>query len=51
MSAKFPSWTEPAVWAFVVGAVVSWAVLDHGLGWMSPATAAELATRKAQEDR
>jgi len=49
MSAKFPSWTEPAVWAFVVGAVVSWAVLDHGLGWMSPATAAELATRKAQD--
>ncbi|KKW40068.1 MAG: hypothetical protein UY89_C0006G0004 [Parcubacteria group bacterium GW2011_GWA1_54_9] len=47
-SLKFPTWTEPAAYSFVVGAVVWWIALSY-FGWVSAGTAREMATQKAQE--
>jgi len=47
-SLKFPAWTEPAVYSFVIGAVVWWIALSY-FGWVSAGTAKEMAVQKAQE--
>src|SRR3989338_7443353 len=47
-SLKFPAWTEPAVYSFVIGAVVWWIALSY-FGWVSAGTAKEMAAQKAQE--
>jgi len=49
MSMKMPSWTEPVVWALVIGALGWWLILAYGFGWMSAGTAAKITTQKAQD--
>jgi len=46
---KMPSWTEPAIWALVIGALGWWLILAYGFGWVSAGTAAKIATKKAQD--
>ena len=49
MAMKLPAWTEPAVWAFVIGALGWWLVLAFGLGWMSAGAATKMSTHKAHD--
>lgn len=49
MSMKMPSWTEPVVWALVIGAVGWWLILAYAFGWMSAGAAAKMSTQKARD--
>ena len=43
-----PTWTQPAMWSAVVGAIAWWIALSWGLGWVSHGTAAKTAAKQAQ---
>ena len=45
---KIPPWVKPAIWGVVVGAIVWWAVLFWGFGWMTSGTAKQLADNQTQ---
>jgi len=49
MLMKIPSWTEPAIYGILGGAVGWWLILVYGFGWTSAGAAATMSTQKAQD--
>jgi hypothetical protein len=45
---SIPPWVKPGFWGLVLGAFAWWGVLAWGLGWMSPATARQMADDQIQ---
>jgi len=45
---KIPLWVQPGLWGVVIGALVWWAVLAWGFGWVSAGAAQQTADNQSQ---
>ncbi len=45
---RIPLWIKPGIWGAVLGALVWWAVLAYGFGWVSAGAAKTLADSQTQ---
>lgn len=45
---NIPAWIKPGIWGALIGAVVWWAVLAWGFGWVSADAAKKLADDETQ---